>query len=78
MTVAPFYPSFTDLEEISYYVPGEMGPETEVDFTYDAELEAGTRRAGVPLHRVETGADLATTLVEIVARTRRPVRGRSG
>ena len=44
----------------------------------DAELDAGTRRAGVPLHRVETGADLATTLVEIVARTRRPVRGRSG
>ncbi|MET3895571.1 hypothetical protein [Micrococcus sp. UYEF12] len=41
VTVAPFYPSFTDLEEISYYVPGEMGPETEVDFTYDAELEAG-------------------------------------
>lgn len=44
----------------------------------DAELDAGTRRAGVPLHRVETGADLASTLVEIVARTRRPVRGRSG
>ena len=43
----------------------------------EAELEAGTRRAGVPLHRVETGADLAATLVGIVARTRRPVRGRS-
>lgn len=41
VTVAPFYPSFTDLEEISYYVPGEMGPETDVEFTYDAELEAG-------------------------------------
>ena len=43
----------------------------------DAELDAGTRRAGVPLHRVETGADLASTLVGIVARTRQPVRGRS-
>lgn len=41
VTVAPFYPSFTDLKEISYEVPGEMGPETDVDFTYDAELEAG-------------------------------------
>lgn len=41
VTVAPFYPAFTDLEEISYKVPGEMGPETDVDFTYDAELEAG-------------------------------------
>lgn len=41
VTVAPFYPAFTDLEEISYDVPGEMGPETDVDFTYDAELEAG-------------------------------------
>lgn len=41
VTVAPFYPAFTDLEEISYKVPGEMGPETDVEFTYDAELEAG-------------------------------------
>ncbi|MEV4487903.1 hypothetical protein AB0J61_08795 [Micrococcus luteus] len=41
VTVAPFYPAFTDLEEISYEVPGEMGPETDVEFTYDAELEAG-------------------------------------
>lgn len=41
VTVAPFYPSFTDLEEISYDVPGEMGPETDVEFTYDAELETG-------------------------------------
>lgn len=41
VTVAPFYPSFTDLEEISGYVPGEMGPETDVEFAYDAELETG-------------------------------------
>ena len=43
----------------------------------DAGLEAGMRRAGVPLHRVETGSDLVTTLVGVVAETRRPVRGRS-
>lgn len=41
----------------------------------DAALDAGMRRAGVPLHRVETGADLVTTLLGVVARTRRPVRG---
>jgi len=41
----------------------------------DAALSAGMRRAGVPLHRVETGADLATTLVGVVSETRRPVRG---
>ncbi|GAA3563136.1 DUF58 domain-containing protein [Microlunatus spumicola] len=43
----------------------------------DAGLEAGMRRAGVPLHRVETGTDLVTTLVGVVAETNRPVRGRS-
>ena len=43
----------------------------------DAELDAGMRRAGVPLHRVETRADLVPTLVRVVAETRRPVRGRA-
>jgi uncharacterized protein (DUF58 family) len=37
----------------------------------DKRLAAGMRRAAVPLHRVETSADLATTLVEIVASTQR-------
>ena len=37
----------------------------------EAVLAAGMRRAGVPLHRVETGADLASLLVDVVARTRR-------
>ena len=37
----------------------------------DKKLAAGMRRAAVPLHRVETTADLATTLVEIVASTQR-------
>ncbi len=41
----------------------------------DAALGAGMRRAGVPLHRVETDADLVSTLVGVVAQTRRPVRG---
>ena len=45
------------------------------DDDLDAQLEAGTRRAGVPLHRVETHADLVPTLVGVVAETRRPVRG---
>ncbi|WP_440104768.1 DUF58 domain-containing protein [Streptosporangium sp. H16] len=35
----------------------------------DARLEAGMRRAGVPVHRVDTGRDLAEALVEVVART---------
>ncbi|GII81161.1 hypothetical protein Sru01_61430 [Sphaerisporangium rufum] len=37
----------------------------------DARLAAGMRRAGVPVHRVDTGRDLAATLVEVVARTGR-------
>ncbi|MFI6505976.1 DUF58 domain-containing protein [Streptosporangium sp. NPDC050855] len=36
----------------------------------DARLEAGMRRAGVPVHRVDTDRDLAEALVEVVARTR--------
>ena len=39
------------------------------------ELRTGTRRAGVALHRVGTDADLVTTLVDVLARTRRPVPG---
>jgi uncharacterized protein (DUF58 family) len=37
----------------------------------DARLAAGMRRAGVPVHRIETDADLATALIEVVASTRR-------
>jgi uncharacterized protein (DUF58 family) len=37
----------------------------------DARLAAGMRRAGVPIHRIGTDADLATALVEVVASTRR-------
>ncbi|MEU7859078.1 DUF58 domain-containing protein [Nonomuraea sp. NPDC049141] len=36
----------------------------------DARLEAGMRRAGVPVHRIDTERDLAEALVEVVARTR--------
>lgn len=36
----------------------------------DARLDAGMRRAGVPLHRVGTDRDLADALVDVVARTR--------
>ncbi|MEU4835637.1 DUF58 domain-containing protein [Streptosporangium sp. NPDC023615] len=36
----------------------------------DARLEAGMRRAGVPVHRVDTGRDVAEALAEVVARTR--------
>ncbi|MEV5411131.1 DUF58 domain-containing protein [Thermopolyspora sp. NPDC052614] len=35
----------------------------------EARLAAGMRRAGVPVHRVDTDRDLAETLVEVVART---------
>src|SRR5580693_5525714 len=42
----------------------------------DADLAAGMRRAGVPLHRIDTTADLATALIEIVASTGLPARGR--
>ncbi|GAA2876971.1 DUF58 domain-containing protein [Nonomuraea rubra] len=35
----------------------------------DARLTAGMRRAGVPVHRIDTDRDLAEALVEVVART---------
>jgi len=35
----------------------------------DARLDAGMRRAGVPMHRIGTDADLATALIEVVAST---------
>ena len=37
----------------------------------DARLAAGMRRAGVPVHRIGTDADLATALIQVVASTRR-------
>jgi uncharacterized protein (DUF58 family) len=37
----------------------------------DASLAAGMRRASVPVHRIDTTADLATALVEIVASSKR-------
>ena len=37
----------------------------------DARLAAGMRRAGVPIHRIDTDADLAITLIEVVASTKR-------
>ena len=37
----------------------------------EARLAAGMRRAGVPVHRIGTDADLATALIEVVASTRR-------
>jgi uncharacterized protein (DUF58 family) len=37
----------------------------------DARLAAGMRRAGVPLHRIGTDADLATALIEVIASTQR-------
>jgi uncharacterized protein (DUF58 family) len=39
-----------------------------------AELSSGMRRAGVPLHTIGTRTDLVAALVEVVARTRHPVR----
>jgi uncharacterized protein (DUF58 family) len=35
----------------------------------DARLAAGMRRAGVPIHRIGTDADLATALIDVVAST---------
>ncbi|MFG1976055.1 DUF58 domain-containing protein [Nonomuraea fuscirosea] len=35
----------------------------------DARLTAGMRRAGVPVHRIDTDRDLGEALVEVVART---------
>jgi uncharacterized protein (DUF58 family) len=37
----------------------------------EAGLAAGMRRAGVPVHHIDTTADLATALIEVVAGTRR-------
>jgi uncharacterized protein (DUF58 family) len=37
----------------------------------DASLAAGMRRAGVPLHRIGTDADLAAALVDVVVSTKR-------
>src|SRR3984957_11993281 len=37
----------------------------------DARLAAGMRRAGVPVHRIGTDADLATALIEVIASTQR-------
>src|SRR5215213_10200761 len=37
----------------------------------DSQLRSGMRRAGVPLHRVDTGSDLVETLLEVIAETRR-------
>jgi uncharacterized protein (DUF58 family) len=37
----------------------------------DARLAAGMRRAGVPVHRIGTDADLARALIEVVEHTRR-------
>ena len=37
----------------------------------DTRLAAGMRRAGVPLHRIDTDADLATALIEVITSTRR-------
>jgi uncharacterized protein (DUF58 family) len=36
-----------------------------------AGLQSGMRRAGVPLHRVDTGSDLVETLLTIITETRR-------
>jgi uncharacterized protein (DUF58 family) len=37
----------------------------------EAGLRSGMRRAGVPLHRVDTGSDLVETLLAVIAETRR-------
>jgi uncharacterized protein (DUF58 family) len=37
----------------------------------DTRLAAGMRRAGVPMHRIGTDADLATALIEVVTSTKR-------
>ena len=37
----------------------------------EAGLRAGTRRAGVPLHRVDTGSDLVDVLLAVIADTQR-------
>jgi uncharacterized protein (DUF58 family) len=37
----------------------------------DAGLRSGMRRAGVPLHRVDTGSDLVETMLGVLSQTRR-------
>jgi uncharacterized protein (DUF58 family) len=37
----------------------------------DAGLRSGMRRAGVPLHRVDTGSDLVETLLKVITETQR-------
>jgi uncharacterized protein (DUF58 family) len=37
----------------------------------DAQLGSGMRRAGVPLHRVDTGSDLVETLLQVITETQR-------
>ena len=37
----------------------------------EAALRSGMRRAGVPLHRVDTGSDLVEVLLAVIAETRR-------
>jgi uncharacterized protein (DUF58 family) len=37
----------------------------------EAVLQSGTRRAGVPLHRVDTGSDLVQVLLAVIAETQR-------
>jgi uncharacterized protein (DUF58 family) len=37
----------------------------------DSRLAAGMRRAGVPIHRIDTASDLTRALVEVVAHTQR-------
>ena len=37
----------------------------------EAGLRSGMRRAGVPLHRVDTGSDLVEVLLAVIAETRR-------
>ena len=42
----------------------------------DTRLDAGMRRAGVPMHRIGTDADLATALIDVVASTQLTTRRR--
>jgi hypothetical protein len=37
----------------------------------DAKLAAGMRRAGVPLHTIDTGADLTTALIDVLTSMKR-------
>jgi uncharacterized protein (DUF58 family) len=39
---------------------------------HDRALTAGMRRAGVPVHRIDTEAELDRALVDLVAATQRP------